>query len=59
MKRGDKVRLINGKDKGIILLSPSEVDRVEMCLVGWGAAPYSFFTWERIEDLVPCWSSTS
>ena len=54
MKRGDSVRIFNGKDKGIVLLSPSEVDEVEMCLVGWGAAPYSFFTWERIEDLVLC-----
>lgn len=54
MKRGDNVRIFNGKDQGIVLLSPSEVDGVEMCLVGWGAAPYSFFTWERVEDLVLC-----
>ncbi len=54
MKRGDNVRIFNGKDQGIVLLSPSEVDGVEMCLVGWGAAPYSFFTWELIGDLVLC-----
>lgn len=54
MKRGDSVRLTNGKDKGTVLLSPSEVDEVEMCLVGWGTAPCSSFTWERVEDLVLC-----
>jgi hypothetical protein len=54
MKRGDSVRLTNGKDKGIVLLSPAEVDEVVMCLVAWGPAFSSSFTWERVEDLVLC-----
>lgn len=51
MKRGDSVRLTNGKDKGIVLLSPTEVDELTMCCVSWG--DYRF-TWERVKDLILC-----
>lgn len=57
MKRGDKVRLTNGKDKGTVLLSPSNVDGMTMCMIGWGSVLGSSiprYTWERIEDLVLC-----
>lgn len=59
MKRGDSVRLTNGKDKGIVLLSPRDVDGMTMCMVGWGSVSISErspprYTWERIEDLVLC-----
>ncbi len=59
MKRGDSVRLTNGKDKGTVLLSPKDVDGMTMCMVGWGYVSTSEripprYTWERIEDLVLC-----
>lgn len=55
MKRGTNVRLINGKDSGVILLSPSNVDGMTMCMVGWGmvfGGSVPRYTWERMEDLV-------
>lgn len=58
MKRGDSVRLTNGKDKGTVLLSPRDVDGMTMCMVGWGWGAGGRipprYTWERIEDLVLC-----
>lgn len=60
MKRGDSVRLTNGKGKGIVLLSPSNVDGITMCMIGWGewsgliSSSLPRYTWERIEDLVLC-----
>ena len=57
MKRGDSVRLNNGTDKGVVLLSPSNVDGMTMCMVAWCGKNTSWdykprYTWEREEDLV-------
>lgn len=55
MKRGTHVQLKGGTSFGVILLSPSEVDGISMCLVGWPSWDnIPRYTWERIEDLVLC-----
>ena len=55
MKRGTSVRLINGGATGVVLLSPSNVDGMTMCMVGWGmvmGGTVPRYSWERVEDLV-------
>lgn len=57
MKRGDNVRLTNGEDKGIVLLTTEEVEGFTLCMVGWGdgwTRGFPRYTWERMEDLVLC-----
>lgn len=57
MKRGDKVTLVGGGQPGTVMLTPSEVDGMTMCMVSWsyaGVKGMPRYTWERIEDLVLC-----